>query len=189
MPNPKSQEQVGAMNSLLVMGILLAFGTALAGVALLLPAVAADTSASVDSALTYPVPPPPFTRGAFPCSRCHAKMAPNPTRRKLKFAHEEISLKHDEEHRWCLDCHDAANRDQLHLASGDSVSFTESYKLCGQCHGPTLRDWKAGAHGKRTGSWSGKKQYLLCAHCHNPHAPKFQAMKPLPAPHAPKNGR
>lgn len=79
-------------------------------------------------------------------------------------------------------CHDAENRDMLHSASGELIDFSESYKLCGQCHGPKLRDWKAGIHGRRTGQWNGEKQYLLCAHCHDPHSPKFQKMKPEPAP-------
>ena len=84
--------------------------------------------------------------------------------------HDDIVLRHDEEHRWCLDCHDATNRDWLHLASGERVPFEESYRLCGQCHGEKLRDWRAGVHGRRTGEWNGHKRYLLCAHCHNPHA-------------------
>jgi len=52
--------------------------------------------------------------------------------------HGDIVLKHDEEHRWCLDCHDADDRDRLHLASGERISFDESYLLCGQCHGEKL---------------------------------------------------
>jgi len=62
------------------------------------------------------------------------------------------------------------------------IDFNESYKLCGQCHGPKLRDWEAGIHGRRTGQWNGEKEYLLCAHCHDPHSPKFPPMKPEPAP-------
>lgn len=127
------------------------------------------------------VPPPPFSENIFPCSTCHKALVPNPTRRELQF-HTEIVLKHDEEHRWCLDCHDANNRDVLHLANGDKVSFDESYKLCGQCHGEKLRDWKAGVHGRRTGYWNGEKQYLLCVHCHWPHAPHFKPIEPKPAP-------
>ena len=96
--------------------------------------------------------------------------------------HDEIVLRHDEKNRWCLDCHDAVNRDQLHLADGRPVKFTESYRLCGQCHGPTLRNWQAGEHGKRTGSWSGAKQYLLCPSCHNPHSPRFKPLEPLGPP-------
>ena len=45
-----------------------------------------------------------------------------------------------------------------------------------------LRDWRAGVHGKRTGSWNGQKQYLLCVNCHNPHSPHFQPLKPMPPP-------
>jgi hypothetical protein len=127
------------------------------------------------------VPPPPFSEGIFPCSDCHGEMETNPQRRELD-AHEDIVLKHDEQNRWCLDCHDAKNRDMLHLADGRPVDFKESYKLCGQCHGTKLRDWKNGVHGRRTGYWNGKKKYLLCAHCHNPHAPRFKKLKPEPAP-------
>jgi hypothetical protein len=134
------------------------------------------------------VPPPPFTEGIFPCTSCHASMKPDATRRELGM-HADIVLKHDERHRWCLDCHDRDNRDWLHLASGERVSFEESYKLCGQCHGEKLRDWRAGVHGRRTGSWSGSKRYLLCAHCHNPHQPRFRALEPLAAPAKPVRTR
>ena len=106
------------------------------------------------------------------------------TRRALTM-HDEIVLKHDEEHRWCLDCHDGNNRDRLHLASGEPVSFEESYKLCGQCHGEKLRDWRAGVHGRRTGYWNGAKKYLFCANCHNPHQPRYQSLKPMPPPRRP----
>ena len=131
------------------------------------------------------VPPPPFSEGIFPCSACHAEMPVNRTRRTLADMHTEIELRHDEQHRWCLDCHDATDRDWLHLASGERVSFDESYELCGQCHGEKLRDWRAGVHGRRTGSWNGQKRYLLCAHCHNPHRPRFQPIAPKPAPMRP----
>ena len=106
-------------------------------------------------------------------------------RRELTAMHGDIVLKHDAEHRWCLDCHDAANRDVLHLASGEPVKFEESYRLCGQCHGEKLRDGRAGVHGRRVGQWNGAKGYLLCAHCHNPHEPRFKAIAPKPAPKPP----
>ena len=131
---------------------------------------------------------PPFSEDIFPCSECHDGTDVDTTRRKVE-DHEDIVLEHDEENRWCLDCHDALNRDKLHLADGTLVDFTESYRLCGQCHGPKLRDWKAGDHGKRTGSWSGVKQYLLCAHCHNPHSPSIKPVKPLPPPVRPEDLR
>ena len=136
---------------------------------------------------TLALAPPPFSPGIFPCSGCHEDLTVNTTQRQLTKKHKDIVLKHDEQNRWCLDCHDAKDRDKLHLASGKLIDFTESYKLCGQCHGPTLRDWKAGEHGKRTGAWSGKKQYLLCASCHNPHAPHFKSLEPKPPPVRPEN--
>jgi hypothetical protein len=135
------------------------------------------------------VPPPPFSEGIFPCSNCHADMKPDRTRRELAAMHDDIKLKHDEEHRWCLDCHDADNRDFLHLANGDRVPFDESYRVCGQCHGEKYRDWRAGVHGRRVGQWDGHKSYLLCPHCHNPHQPRFKSLTPKPAPIPPRRGR
>jgi hypothetical protein len=151
------------------------------------PEVTAQPSSSDEGDIQ--VPPPPFSEDIFPCSECHGEMEPNPQRRVLEDAHDDIVLKHDEKNRWCLDCHDMKNRDKLHLADGRLLDFTESFKLCGQCHGPKLRDWKAGVHGRRTGSWKGQKKYLLCAHCHDPHAPKFKKLKPDPAPVRPENLR
>ncbi len=135
------------------------------------------------------VPPPPFSEGIYPCSDCHDGENVDTKRRKLEGYHEEIVFEHDAENRWCLDCHDAKNRDQLRRADGSPIPFTESWRLCGQCHGPTLRDWKAGDHGKRTGSWNGPKQYLLCVHCHNPHSPKFKPLPPKAPPQRPEDVR
>lgn len=121
---------------------------------------------------------PPFSDGIFPCSSCHADLEKNRTRRELAFHDEQQSIfDHDAEHRWCLDCHDLQNRDVLKLASGDTVPFTESYRLCGQCHGDKYRDWRAGVHGKRVGRWDGEKIYFLCVNCHNPHSPRFKGVK------------
>jgi hypothetical protein len=131
--------------------------------------------------------PPPFSDGIFPCSQCHdPKTAPpNRTRRELGFhsdadAGEPAAVfDHDSEHRWCLDCHDLQNRDVLRLANGDTVPFTESYRLCGQCHGDKFRDWRAGVHGKRIGRWDGQKAYFLCVNCHNPHTPRFKGVRDI----------
>jgi hypothetical protein len=130
------------------------------------------------------VAPPPFSDGIFPCNDCHKDQKPNPVRRKLVDFHDDISemFNHDSQNRWCLDCHDLNNRDSLRLASGKLLDFKESYKLCGQCHGDKLRDWKVGVHGRRTGEWNGKKQYYLCVSCHNPHSPIFKSLKPEPPP-------
>jgi hypothetical protein len=135
------------------------------------------------------VPPPPFTPGVFPCSDCHDPSIPvNTKRRPMQMAHQDIRFHHDDEHRWCLDCHSAVDRDRLHLANGDLVEFTESYKLCGQCHGDKYRDWRAGVHGRRSGDWDGHKTYLLCVHCHNSHSPAFQPLAPEPPPARPGGG-
>jgi hypothetical protein len=133
------------------------------------------------------VPPPPFSEGIFPCSDCHAGMEVNRTRRVLTEAHTDIDLKHGDQHRWCLDCHDPAQRDSLHLAGGERIPFDESYRLCGQCHGEKYRDWRAGVHGRRTGDWNGHKKYLLCVHCHNPHQPRFRPLVPKPPPERPRH--
>jgi hypothetical protein len=135
----------------------------------------------------YHLPPPPFSEGAFPCSDCHDPEIPvRQERRTLTFDHEEIVLRHDEDNRWCLDCHAVRDRDQLHLANGTLIPFEESHRLCGQCHGDKYRDWKAGVHGRREGNWDGEKSYLLCVHCHDAHAPAFEPIAPLPAPKAPR---
>jgi len=138
----------------------------------------------------FPVPRPPFSEGIFPCSNCHAGMETNPKRRVLKEEHTNIQLKHAAEQRWCLDCHDAQNRDKLKLANGDHIDFEHSYELCGQCHGNMYRDWKAGIHGKRTGYFEGgQRMYMLCVNCHNPHDPVFKPIKPMPAPVKPLDNK
>ncbi len=136
----------------------------------------------------FAVAAPPFSEDIFPCMECHEDMEPDFTRREIE-DHEDIVLVHGDRQRWCFDCHDPENRDMLRLAGGTKVPFTESYRLCGQCHGDKYRDWRKGTHGKRTGEWAGKKEYLLCAHCHNPHSPKFKPIKPMPAPDRPKQDR
>ena len=137
----------------------------------------------------YPAPPPPFSYGIFPCSDCHEDMEVNYQVRQLEDEHEDIRLNHGPRERWCFDCHNPEDRDVLRLASGQTIPFTESYRLCGQCHGPKLRDWRAGVHGKRTGRWDGRKEYLLCPHCHNPHSPRFPPLAPKPPPPRPENIR
>ncbi len=130
------------------------------------------------------VAPPPFSPGIFPCSQCHQGMPVNKKQRKLEQYHQEITVQHMPGG-WCYECHNPDDRDKLRMASGTLVDFEESFKICGQCHGIILRDWKAGIHGLRTGMWNGQKQYRLCVHCHWPHEPKFKQIKPLPPPARP----
>jgi hypothetical protein len=158
----------------------------ISGAALLAFAVLALSAGSLWSSEEFPVAPPPLTPGIFPCSSCHAAMKPNTTKRELMM-HSEIKLRHAPGViTWCFVCHDAANRDKFHLVNGDLIDFTESYRLCGECHGTNYRDWKAGIHGKRTGYFSGgSRMYFLCVSCHNPHDPKFKPLKPEPPPFRP----
>jgi hypothetical protein len=69
---------------------------------------------------------------------------------------------------------------------GRQLNFSESTQLCGSCHGPTYRDWEAGAHGRTSGYWNrslGAITRADCVSCHNPHAPPFPARRPAPGPH------
>lgn len=127
-----------------------------------------------------------FSSDYFPCSDCHSEILTNPKRRELVEMHDDIMFDHDSENRWCLACHYESDRDSLVLAGGKLLGFSESYKLCGQCHGPKLRDWKLGIHGKRTGQWNGQKQYLLCVHCHDPHSPSIKKLQAMPPPRRPE---
>ncbi len=150
----------------------------------LLPEV--EAGATSDPEGTYRVRQPLAYEDYFPCSDCHGDMEVNFERRELEEMHDDIVLNHGPKERWCFDCHSPDDRDSLRLANGTLISFEESYRLCGQCHGTIYRDWRQGIHGRREGYWNGAKSYLLCAHCHNPHSPRFQPIKPLPPPVRPQ---
>ncbi len=89
---------------------------------------------------------------------------------------------------WCLNCHDAKDRDKLVKLNGELLTFNQSQLLCGECHGPILTDWELGIHGKTTGFWdpaldkNSRSVKKLCVECHNPHAPAFPPMTALPPP-------
>jgi hypothetical protein len=193
---------------------------------LVVPALAAeagrgDPKPTPPAKVTKPSPvlvqakSPPFANDGmyWPCSQCHANQKTNPERRELVDMHAGEGepgaiFDHGKESRWCLDCHDADDRDKLRLANGRRIDFTQSYELCGQCHGDKLRDWRIGTHGKRIGNWEGgEKTYYLCVNCHNPHSPGFkgiedvvvdgvrtvaptqQYLKPMPRPRRPEEMR
>jgi hypothetical protein len=164
-----------------------------------------ETAAVVEKKVkteVFPVPPPLVYQGLYPCQACHRKdirgvnsqlekgksflgkyiRIPDPRPRTLVRMHRNISLEHAEWH-WCLNCHSTFERNNLRLITGENISFEQSYRLCGQCHGSIYKDWKLGIHGRRVGQWNGKKLYVLCAHCHDPHKPKFRK---LPAKDPPK---
>jgi len=86
----------------------------------------------------------------------------------------------------CYNCHDRDQLDQLHTPDGAALKFEQATLLCASCHGPTYRDWMAGAHGRTGGYWDRKAGPIKreeCASCHDPHAPAFTGLIPMPGPH------
>jgi uncharacterized CHY-type Zn-finger protein len=132
------------------------------------------------------------------CSGCHpgADPATLPNDPRQLMMHQDIvadgtALQHGRGAIWCFDCHNAANRDTLVDQRGQEVSFNESQKICGSCHGVAYSEWRMGLHGKRTGEWKvgGKKRWWTCTECHNPHTVqehRFQPIKPEPPPALPR---
>ena len=116
------------------------------------------------------------------CATCHATRPPNQENRSVKeldefhsgmaFSHGTVS---------CLSCHNPDDYDSLKLADGRRVEFTDVMKLCGQCHGPQMKDYEHGAHGGMNGHWDltrGPQVKNNCVDCHNPHSPQFPKMRP-----------
>jgi formate-dependent nitrite reductase cytochrome c552 subunit len=133
---------------------------------------------------------PPFRNpDTEDCSDCHDPdfMEVDYTVREIGGDHEEMTpFAHAVGRIWCFDCHDGDDRDMLRLANGELIEFEDTPTLCGQCHGDTHREWVAGVHGKRTGSWNGVKEYRVCSSCHDPHSPLFKPLKPEAAPIPPE---
>jgi uncharacterized CHY-type Zn-finger protein len=135
----------------------------------------------------------------FDCYACHEKGQP-PTLRFdtnqnliIPKEHSDIVMHHGshERNNNCFNCHNENNLTLLQTRDGHEVTFSNSQLLCGSCHGPTLRDWEAGVHGRTSGYWDrdlGAMDRKLCVNCHNPHAPKFPGRQPAPGPHPLRGG-
>jgi hypothetical protein len=138
----------------------------------------------------FPVPVRPLPLTIMPCRSCHGPEKDfriNWSRSEILRVHTGIELNHGGMKVWCLDCHHPSERNYLvPLADGQLILFSESYMLCGKCHGTKFRDWRHGVHGKREGSWSAEKTYYLCVHCHDPHSPRYKSLEPLPPPSKPR---
>jgi formate-dependent nitrite reductase cytochrome c552 subunit len=130
----------------------------------------------------------------FDCYACHDKKKPPPLRLDtggniiVAKEHPDIVMGHGEHGRNnnCFNCHNETNLVLLQPRDGRELKFEDSPKLCGSCHGPTYRDWEAGAHGRTSGYWDRSKgpiERKACVNCHNPHSPRFPSRKPAPGPH------
>ena len=130
----------------------------------------------------------------FDCYGCHDRKKPPPLRFDtnqnliIPKEHEDIVMKHGSHNRnnICFNCHNETNLVTLQTRDGRALKMEDSPPLCGSCHGPTYRDWEAGAHGRISGFWDHRALpagRLLCVNCHNPHAPAFPPRKPAPGPH------
>ena len=130
----------------------------------------------------------------FDCYSCHEKGKPPTLRFDAQHnlivpkEHEDVVMGHGTHNRNnnCFNCHDEQNLEMLQARDGRQIKLVESPLLCGSCHGPTYRDWEAGAHGRTSGYWNriaGPMQRRICVDCHNPHNPKIPPRKPAPGPH------
>jgi uncharacterized CHY-type Zn-finger protein len=130
----------------------------------------------------------------YDCYGCHERNQPPPLRfdehQKIIVPkeHSDVVMGHGSHDRnnLCYNCHNEQNLVTLQVRDGRVVKFDEIPLLCGSCHGPTYRDWEAGAHGRTSGYWDRKRgaiERLSCANCHNPHAPKIPTRAPAPGPH------
>lgn len=130
----------------------------------------------------------------YDCYGCHDAKEPPPIRYDeqhkivIPQEHSDIAMAHGSHDRnnLCFNCHNEQNLLTLQVRDGRDVKFDNIPPLCGSCHGPTYRDWEAGAHGRTSGYWDrsrGEYQRLSCANCHNPHAPRIPSREPAPGPH------
>lgn len=118
------------------------------------------------------------------CRTCHevGDTRPFPERAEtLGGPHAGLTVEHGSLR--CAACHDADDREQLHLADGRAIPMIDALELCSQCHGPQRRDYDHGAHGGMRGHWDlsrGPREKNHCVACHDPHGPRFGVFAPVP---------
>ena len=120
---------------------------------------------------------------SYNCMDCH-KLIQAKWHHTQFVEHKNIKLDHGA-NRFCLNCHHPKERNAFADYDGSIIPEENVVQLCGRCHGPAYRDWKAGVHGRKNGFWlkeKGPQTQLRCIQCHDPHSPKFKPIKPLKAP-------
>lgn len=118
------------------------------------------------------------------CSLCHDGFEGDMSEEALKDQHKDITFDHGLNLR-CLNCHNPKNADTFVNHDGSEIPGDQPTRLCAKCHGPHYREWQLGVHGRVNGYWDAKlgpQKKLECIQCHDPHRPRFQPIKPLPAP-------
>lgn len=132
------------------------------------------------------VPMPDGGAQVVPCTTCHEPRSARPlpaSASNLGGPHAGLTVQHGDLR--CASCHDATQRDRLHLADGRSPPLRDAMLLCAQCHGPQKRDYDHGAHGGMRGHWDlsrGPRERNHCVACHDPHAPRFGKFVPVSGP-------
>jgi hypothetical protein len=119
------------------------------------------------------------------CSRCHVAGEGRLTADASALDEFHQGLTYDHGARTCLSCHNDQDMDTLRLADGRALPYERTMELCGQCHGPQLRDYRRGSHGGMTGYWDlsrGGRRRNHCMDCHDPHHPAYQSVLPVFAP-------
>jgi len=135
----------------------------------------------IDTAETTPTGAPK----GIACVTCHGTgaRAPLVERAGLQGFHDGVTLRHGALS--CNSCHAPVDRTRLRLADGEEIAFPEVMRLCGQCHGPQLRDYEHGAHGGMRGYWDlsrGPRERNSCVVCHGAHQPAYPRVIPAPPP-------
>jgi hypothetical protein len=120
------------------------------------------------------------------CATCHDPVHPDALARKDEVPedfHGGIELQHGALR--CGSCHEPDDRTRLRLADGETLEMADVLKLCGQCHGPQLRNYWKGSHGGGRGHWDRTRGSWIrnsCVACHAAHAPAYPLVMPAPPP-------
>lgn len=128
---------------------------------------------------TLEVEGPDGERAQVRCANCHGMSA----LRDQPSVHGALKLAHGPN--TCNACHSEGDRSTLHLADGQVIPFSQTMRLCQQCHGPQTRDYTRGSHGGMRGYWDlsrGPRTRNHCVNCHDPHRPAYPLVRPAAPP-------